>query len=51
MVQYRANRPWRYIRILKEITIKAIRLRILRVKELIIKGIKAKLKILVEEDI
>ena len=29
----------------------AIRLRILRVKELIIKGVKAKLKILVEEDV
>ena len=28
-----------------------IKLRILRVKELIIKGVKAKLKILVEEDI
>ena len=29
----------------------AIRLRTLRAKELIIKGIKAKLKILIEEDI
>ena len=39
------------MRILKEITIKAIRARILRVKEPIVKGVKAKPKILVEEDI
>ena len=36
---------------LKEATIKVIRLRILKVTELIIKGVKAKPKILVEEDV
>ena len=37
MVQrYRANRPQQYIKILKEVTIKAIRSRTLRVKELIL---------------
>ena len=51
MVQYRTNGPQWYIRILKEVTIKAIKLRILRAKELIIKGVKAKLKISAEEDI
>ena len=35
----------------KKETIKAIKLRILKAKELIIKGTKAKLKILAEEDI
>ena len=39
------------MRIPKEITIEAIRLRILKVKELIVKGVKAKLRVLVEEDI
>ena len=51
MVWRRANRPQRYIRTLKEATIEAIKLRTLRVKELIIKRIKAKPKILTEEDI
>ena len=51
MVWRKANGLQQYIRILKEATIEAIRLRILRAKELIIKGAKAKLKILVEEDI
>ena len=51
MVWHRANRPQQYIKILKEATIKAIKLRILKVKELIVKGAKAELKILVEEDI
>ena len=37
--------------ILKETTIKAMKLRILRAKELIVKGVKAKLRILVKEDI
>ena len=49
--RYRANRPQQYKRILKEITMEAIRLRILKVKELIVKGVKAKPKILVKEDI
>ena len=51
MVWHRANRPQQYIRILKEVTIEAIRLKTLRAKELIVKGVKAKLKILTEEDI
>ena len=38
-------------KILKETTIKAIRSRILRTKELIVKKVKAKPKILTEEDI
>ena len=51
MVQYRANGPQWYIRIPKEATMEAIKSRILRVKELIVKGIEAKPKILAEEDI
>ena len=51
MAWYRANGPQQYIRILKETIIKAIRLKISKAKELIVKGVKAKLKILVEEDI
>ena len=51
MVQYRANRPQQYIKTLKETTIKAIRLRTSRAKELIIKGAEAKLKILIKENI
>ena len=35
----------------KEATIEAIKLRILRIKELIVKGVQAKPKILTEEDI
>ena len=38
-------------KILKEATIEAIRLRISRAKELIIKGVEAKPKILIEENI
>ena len=51
MVWRRANRPQRYIKILKEATIKATRLRTLKAKKLTIKGVKAKLKILAEKDI
>ena len=51
MVWRRANRPQRYTKTLKETTMEAIKLRILRVKKLIIKGVKAKPKILAEEDI
>ena len=51
MVWRKANRPQRYIRILKEATIKTIRLRISRAKESVIKGVKAKPKFLAEEDI
>ena len=51
MVQRRANRLQQYIRILKKATIKAIKLKISKAKELIIKGVKAKPKILVEEDV
>ena len=51
MVWRRANGPQWYTRILKEVTMEAMRLRTLRAKELIVKGVKAKLKILAEEDI
>ena len=51
IIQRRANRPQQYIKILKEATIKAIKLRTLKAKELIVKGVKAKPKILVKEDI
>ena len=51
MVWRRANGPQQYIKILKEATIKATRLRILRAKKPIVKGVKAKPKILIEEDI
>ena len=51
MVWRRANRPQRYIRTLKEATIEATKLRILRAKELIVKGVEAKPRILVKEDI
>ena len=51
MVWRKANRPQQYIRILKEATIKAIKLRILKAKELIVKGAEAKLKILIKEDV
>ena len=51
MVWRKANRPQWYIRILKEVTIEAIRLRTLKTKELIVKEVKAKPKILVKEDI
>ena len=51
MVWRRANRPQQYIKILKEATIEAIKLRILRAKKPIVKKIEAKLKILAEEDI
>ena len=39
------------MRILKEATIEATKLRILRAKELIVKGAEAKLKISAKEDI
>ena len=51
MVWRKANRPQQYIKILKEATIEAIKLKILRAKELIVKGVQAKLKILIKEDI
>ena len=51
MVWYKANRLQQYTRTLKEATIKAIKLRTLGAKELIIKKVKAKLKILIKEDI
>ena len=51
MVWCRVNRLQQYIKILKEATIEAIKLRILRVKKPIVKGVKAKPKILVEGDI
>ena len=51
MVWRRANRLQQYIKILKEVTIEAIRLRTLRVKKPTVKGVKAKLKISAEEDI
>ena len=51
MVWYKVNRPQRYIKIPKEATIKATRLRTLRVIKPAIKKVKVKLKILTEEDI
>ena len=51
MVWRKANGPQRYIKTPKEATMEAIRLRTLRAKELTVKGVKAKLKILVEEDV
>ena len=51
MVWCKANKPQQYIRILKEATIEATKLRILRAKKLAVKGVKAKPKILIEEDI
>ena len=51
MVWCRVNRPQRYIKVLKEATMEAIKLRILKAKELIVKGVEAKLKILIEEDV
>ena len=51
MVWYRANRPQRYTKILKEATIEATKLRILRVKKPTVKGVQAKPKILAKKDI
>ena len=51
MVWRRANRPQRYTRALKEATMEAMKSRISRAKELIVKGAEAKPKILAEEDI
>ena len=51
MVWRRTNKPQQYKKTLKETTIKAIKLRILRAKEPIVKKIKAKPKISAEEDI
>ena len=51
MVWYKVNGPQWYIKILKEATMEALRLRILEILELIIKGVKAKPKILVKKDI
>ena len=51
MVWHRANRPQWYTKIPKKVTIEAMKLRILRVKELIVKRVEAKPKILAEEDI
>ena len=39
------------MRILKEVIIKAMKLRILRAKEPIVKGVETKLKISAEEDV
>ena len=51
MVQRKANKPQQYIKTLKEATIEATKSKTLKTKELIIKGVKAKLKISAEEDI
>ena len=51
MVWGKANGPQQYTKILKEATIEAIRSRTSKAKELTVKGVKAKLKILIEEDI
>ena len=51
MVWRKANRPQRYIKTLKEATMEAIKLRTLGAKKLIVKGVEAKPKILIKEDI
>ena len=51
MVWRKANGPQRYIKTPKKATIKAPRLRILGILKPIVKEAKAKLKILVKEDI
>ena len=51
MVWYKVNRLQRYIRIPKKATMEAMRLRILKAKEPIVKEVKNKLKILIKEDI
>ena len=51
MVWRRANGPQWYIKILKEAAIEAMKLRILKAKELVVKGAEAKLKILAKEDV
>ena len=51
MVWHKANRLQQYTKILKEATMEAIKLRTLRIKELIVKEVKAKPKILIEENI
>ena len=51
MVRRKANRPQQYIKIPKEATIQAIKLRTLGVTEPIIKKAEAKLRILAEKDI
>ena len=51
MVQYKANGPQQNKKILQETAIEVKRLRILKATELTIQGVKAKLRILVKEDI
>ena len=51
MVWRKANGPQQYIKTPKETTIEAIKLRILRAKKPIVKGAKAKPRILAKEDI
>ena len=51
MVQCRANRPQRYIKILKEATMKATRLKIFRVTKPTVKKTEAKPRILIKKDI
>ena len=51
MVWHKANRPQQYIKILKEATMEALRLRISGILKPIVKGVEAKLKILTKEDV
>ena len=51
MVQYKANKPQQYIKILKKAIIKAKELKIPKVIKLAVQGAKAKPKILIKEDI
>ena len=51
MVWHRANGPQQYTKTLKEVIIKAIKLKTLRAKKPTVKGVKGKPKILIEEDI
>ena len=51
MVWHRANGPQQYTKILKEATIEALRSRILKILELIVKELEAKPKILIKKNI
>ena len=51
MVQYKANRLQQNIKKLKELTMEVTKLKILRAIKLVVQGVEAKPKILIEEDI
>ena len=51
MVQYKANKPQQNIKKLKKIFMEVKRLKILKITEPTVQGVKAKLKIVVKKDI